>query len=299
MNVQCPSKTCPSSKITEGTQSRVAQNGYFRSHYRSRPIRRYRCVTCGRHFSNATFNPCYRQKKRHLNDSIKFLLCSLVSQRRIAWFFGINRKTVARKFLFLAREARIEAAMFRLLAFAKQKAKIVYFDEMQSFEHTNAKPLSIALMVDEYRRILGFEISKFPPPTARLRKICQRKYSPWPDETFKGLDRLLSKVKVAIDPKADLRSDQKRMYASLTKKYFPNGLHKRFKSRKAAVVGQGELKEKANDPLFSLNHTCAMLRANINRLARQTWCTTKKLSALEDHIYIYMSFHNNVLLNRN
>ena len=43
------------------------------------------------------------------------------------------------------------------------------------------------------------------------------------------------------------------------------------------MTGQGELRDKRFDPMFALNHTCAMLRANINRLFRRTWCTSKRI----------------------
>ena len=56
------------------------------------------------------------------------------------------------------------------------------------------------------------------------------------------------------------------------------------------------MKQLRFDPLFSLNHTCAMLRANINRLFRRTWCTTKRKDRLEQHLAVYMDFHNRILL---
>ena len=65
---------------------------------------------------------------------------------------------------------------------------------------------------------------------------------------------------------------------------------------RGCVTGQGELKKLRFDPLFALNHTCAMLRANINRLFRRTWCTTKKKERLEQHLAVYMDFHNRILL---
>lgn len=52
------------------------------------------------------------------------------------------------------------------------------------------------------------------------------------------------------------------------------------------------------DPLFSLNHTCAMLRANINRLFRRTWCTTKVPENLGAHIAMYAYYHNLILLEK-
>lgn len=71
--------------------------------------------------------------------------------------------------------------------------------------------------------------------------------------------------------------------------------HKRVKGRRGCVVGQGELKRGGRDPLFALNHTAAMLRANVNRLFRRTWCTTKRMDRLKAHLMIYIDFHNTVL----
>ncbi len=49
-----------------------------------------------------------------------------------------------------------------------------------------------------------------------------------------------------------------------------------------------ELKKKQFDPLFSVNHTFATMRAKINRLNRRTWCTTKLPERLADHIDIFI-----------
>ncbi|MGZ3656152.1 MAG: hypothetical protein ACXWR1_04035, partial [Bdellovibrionota bacterium] len=57
----------------------------------------------------------------------------------------------------------------------------------------------------------------------------------------------------------------------------------------------GELKEGRYDPLFSINHTCAMFRANVNRLIRKTWCTTKSQERLRSHLILYANAHNNRL----
>ncbi len=56
----------------------------------------------------------------------------------------------------------------------------------------------------------------------------------------------------------------------------------------------GELK-KGFDPLFSLNHTCAMTRDRIKRLARKTWAISKKKEFLELHLAIYVDHHNRSL----
>ena len=68
-----------------------------------------------------------------------------------------------------------------------------------------------------------------------------------------------------------------------------------YKGEKSRSYGQGELKKTKNDPLFSINHTFAMLRANINRLIRRSWCSTKKIQGLTDHLAIYAWVHNSQL----
>jgi hypothetical protein len=82
----------------------------------------------------------------------------------------------------------------------------------------------------------------------------------------------------------------------VVREFFPDADYKQYKGEKAMIAGLGELKKNGRDPLFAINHTCAMLRANINRLFRRTWCTTKKPKRLEDHLAIYIAFHNSVLL---
>jgi hypothetical protein len=52
------------------------------------------------------------------------------------------------------------------------------------------------------------------------------------------------------------------------------------------------------DPLFIVNHTCAMMRANINRLIRKTWRTTNDPLKLKDHLDVFIYFYNQALLKK-
>ncbi|HXH76731.1 MAG TPA: hypothetical protein VNJ08_17305, partial [Bacteriovoracaceae bacterium] len=61
---------------------------------------------------------------------------------------------------------------------------------------------------------------------------------------------------------------------------------------------QGELKKVRFDPLFMVNHTCALLRANVNRLIRKTWCTTKDPARLKDHLDVFVYYYNEILLKK-
>jgi hypothetical protein len=246
--------------------------GRFRRQCDQRSIQRYRCQRCHHTSSDATGSLCYRQKKRQLNPTLFKLLTGGYSQRRAALDLKVNRKTVVRKFVWmglLAQDLLVQLTSQRPLV------KGMEFDDMESFEHTKCKPISITLAVEHRSRvILGFRVSEMPAK-GKLAHISRAKYGPRKDERKQARAELFSELKPRIAPDAEIRSDQNPHYAPSVKEFFPGCHYRAFKGRRGCVVGQGELKRGGRDPLFSLNHTCAMLRANINRLFRRTWCTTK------------------------
>lgn len=160
------------------------------------------------------------------------------------------------------------------------------------------KPLAVSIAVDENRRtILGAEVSKIPA-FGHLAKIAIKKYGERPDEHFEGLTRLFQRISPVVSPEVLVKSDEHQRYPGFVSTYLPRAKHMTFKSERACVAGQGELKKIKFDPLFSVNQTCALLRANINRLIRKTWCTTKDPARLKDHLDIFIYFYNEKLLPR-
>lgn len=272
----------------------LSRSGHFIRKSDGTRVQRWRCSQCGHSRSSAQFSPCYRQNKRHLNPIILKLLCSAVSQRRIALILGISRLTVARKFRFLAMQAALKNQKARA-AYKKCPATRVYVDEMEDRIHTKCKPAAIALLVTEDRKILAHSTSRILPKNRKLLKITKKKYPEWIPNSRERFDDLIRVSSPLVAPEARISSDQKIYYAPSIKRYLPQAEHRQFASRRAVVAGQGELKQGGRDPLFALNHTCAMLRANINRLVRRTWCTSKRLDALHAHIEIYTHFHNSIL----
>ena len=172
----------------------------------------------------------------------------------------------------------------------------VQFDEMETFERSKCLPLSIPLVVEaKTRKILGFRVCQMPAK-GPLAAISRKKYGPRDDHRAETAESLFQDLKEVIRPDATVTSDQNPKYPQWIQNQFPNVLHKKVKGRRGCVVGQGELKKIGFDPLFSLNHTAAMLRANINRLFRRTWCTTKLKERLAAHIELYVFYHNESLV---
>ena len=286
----CP--ICPLSSEPSVTRTIVCY-GYYRRKSDHRWIQRFKCKLCKKYFSNATHDICFRQLKRQFNQSVYEHLSSGVSQRRLAYLLRLNRKTIKRKFVFLGKLALLELKT-RNLQF--QKSICFEFDDLETFEHSKCKPLSVTLAVEEKtRRILGFAVAQMPCK-GRLASKSLKKYGPRKDYRSQARRRLFKNLQNLVTPTAIIKSDQNPHYPNDVKKYFPQATHIAFKGRRGAIVGQGELKKIKFDPIFSLNHTCAKLRADINRLIRKTWCTTKLRKRLVLHLALYATYHNHSLL---
>jgi transposase-like protein len=280
---------CPNCHLDDPTGLKVVRNGKFYRRSTDSRVQRYRCKTCGKDYSDAIFEGCYRQKKRHLNAIVVSLLAHVNSQREVARMLKINFKTVVQKFRYQALDAEWE---FNSQNAAKPVAPVVEFDDLETFEHSKHKPLSVALAVEgKTRRILAVDVA-IMSSQGRLAKKAREKYGKRPDLRQKSRKMLFESLKPLVAPHAEIRTDCNPSYPFLVKKYFPGSTHLKFLGRRGCVTGQGELKEGKFDPLFSINHTCAMFRANVNRLIRKTWCTTKSADRLRSHLILYANEHN-------
>ena len=290
----CPNPSCTFHQKNDF----VRKDGtYFRKDD-SRFILRFKCSSCGRRFSSATDSLEFRQKKRRINPILFKLLSSGISLRRSALILSVHHRTVERKLHYLANKARLHHAEF-LQRLRNSPVTSLQFDDLITSEHTKLKPLSVSIAVDQKRRfILGLEVSQIPA-FGHLAALSRKKYGYRKSHHKEALERLFSGLPSFTAPIVKIESDEHKFYPEMVEKTFPKATYHQYKGEKGAVAGQGELKKVYYDPLFSINHTCAMLRANINRLIRRTWCTTKKKERLKDHLDIYVQFHNEVLLKQN
>lgn len=283
---------CPNSHCKSTTKNKlISKDGFYFRKNDSRKIQRFVCKTCNKKFSKATFSLEKNHKKRRVNYKIYTLLSSNFSMRRTAFILGINYKTVQRKVAYLSKKSKLRQEKL-LKRMEKSKVTAMQFDDLITIEHTKMKPLSVTIAVDKKRRyILAAEVSRIPS-SGLLADKSRRKYGVRRSEHEKGLRRVFEKMKGAIDQNAVIESDEHLAYPKYVRRYFSSAEYKRYKGGRGCIAGQGELKKLVFDPLFTLNHTCAMLRGNINRLIRKSWCTTKRVDMLQKHIDIFISYYN-------
>ena len=273
--------------------SRVIKDGRYYRAEDAQSIQRYRCKGCGKGFSSSTFTPTYRQKRRRLNRLIESDIASSTAQRRIAIKQGCARNTVARKIAFLAEQARAKTKAW--LA-SQEPFTNLQWDELITFEHTRLKPLSVAVMACEQgRSILGFRVAQIPA-SGLIARRSREKYGPRRNLSGYARRDLLKTLAPHIAAQATVTCDEHPRYREELETALTGVNVIQHRSVRGSLTGQGELKRTGWDPLFTINHTLAMLRDNIKRLTRRTWCTTKRKSALEDVIAIYVHFHNSRLV---
>jgi len=269
----------------------VQKKGFFRQKLTRKYVQRYWCLSCKTKFSASTLTSCYQQKKPFFNRMIFLNLCSGVSLRRTARNLGVSYNLVYSRFLWLSDLAEKKQRMF-----LNELAPIseLQLDEMESIEHTKLKPITIALVVDDQQRMLGVGCGSLPSK-GYLSEISRKKYGPRPNQSESVIRELLSQLPKNIDPTL-IKSDGKASYRTLVCKKFPKSIHqvcirKDPKSREQLYLNH---EKKRFDPMFALNQRCAKLRADINRLIRRSWSTTKKIENLERHLKIYLCYNNRI-----
>lgn len=214
--------------------------------------------------------------------------------RRSAFLLKINRRTVDRKLKYLAKKAQLRHQDF--LRHLRNKVTSLQFDDLVTSEHTKMKPLTLSVAVDaDSRNILSARLGRIPA-FGLLADRSRRKYGPRDNDHHKTLTAMFEQMSATIAPAALVQSDEHPRYPEFVSLYLPGREYRRHPGGRGTIAGQGELKKKHYDPIFILNHSCAMFRANLNRLIRKTWCTTKKIERLQMHVDIFIDFYNRIYL---
>ena len=169
------------------------------------------------------------------------LLASNVSMRRSAKILNLSRETLKRRLHYLAEKSRQKQRRFS----KKLEGQVTHLqiDDLVTKENSKLKPVSVTIAVDAERRIiLGAQVSQIPS-FGHLAKYSLKKYGKRKCFHQKGIDLLLSKIKANVHHSALIRSDEHHKYQASINRHLPGRRHEVYKSMRATVAGQGELKK--------------------------------------------------------
>src|SRR5690606_28620447 len=140
--------------------------------------------------------------------------CLGVSQRACAYALGVNRKTIARRVDRFGIHARHQN-MKRLDR--ERPLKRVIFDEMETFEHTKMKPLSIVVAVEKKsRRILAAEVARMPAKGLLAAK-SRKKYGYRKNDRPEAIRSVLRLVRSLATNDLVVESDESPRYPKYMK----------------------------------------------------------------------------------
>jgi transposase-like protein len=281
--------SCPKCDSEARAGSGFRRYGFYFRTSESKRIQRYQCRLCKITVSPSTFSPWCGQKKRMINEAVRQLLARGVSLRNTAAALRLNRKTIDRKLEALGFHAASE--LDRQNRARTTKSRVIELDDLETFEHTKCKPISVTLAVESRtRRILALDVSTMPAKGLLVKKAM--KYGEREDGRAAARTAVLTTLQDLVHKDVVIKTDANPHYPPDIKRHFPMARQVTYLSRRSSLGGQGELKKTVFDPLFSINHTCAMARYRVSRLIRRTWCTTKRIDRLWLHLMIFAQFHN-------
>ena len=305
---------CPKCGLTNDN---VIKAGYTTPKHNYQPFPRYECKGCGYEFSSRSFRTNKHQKKPEMNNEIFKWVCSGVSLAQISRNLGISKNTTKAKIEWLAKQSQIahQKALYDPNSEHNRVAHI-QIDEMETFEASRFKPLSITIAIDaDSGFIFALDVATMNAkgPSAVKARL---KYGLRKDTRLKSLKLVLNTIRNCKDsvdsdtlgiedksisivdeaaiitktsPKKPMvfSCDSKKTYIPAIKKLFPD-----------AIINQHLLNKqkrgdpKVHDPLFTINHLCARLRADVAPLARKSWTTTKSIKGLQNLLWVYLAWIN-------
>jgi hypothetical protein len=259
---------------------------------RNHPVQRFRCRHCRRTFSRQTFRADCRQKKPHINAACLRLMVSCVGLRQAAQVLRVARRTIERRFEWLARHAsdwhtnQLDGVLldgpFQL-------------DELESFEANRYQPVTVPVLIDRGSLfIVATEVGalrrkgKMTATQRRRRAEHERRHGRRPSQSPRAVRAVLARLHQVVGPRQPvvLDSDRKPLYGQLGQRIFPG--------RFVWQLHDAAARRDRGNSLFPINHTNARLRHFLARLRRRTWCVSKRREGLRAHLAIAMLWSNYV-----
>lgn len=225
-----------------------------------------------------------------LNPIFAKLLAEGNSLRGISRILGLTYYNTYKKFLWFKKLVDEHKKSLRF------SAKEIQFDEMESIHHTKCKPLSLVVVLNEKYQMMSAKVAEIPAK-GRLAEFSRKKYGLRKNERIQKLCEAFDEVSERLTSRPIIiKSDAHPVYRKIVKSYFPDCLYKQFarknKKDKLRERMHENLHKKRYDPIFVVNHKCAVLRDRIKRLVRRSWCTTKKVENLQLHLDLLICLHS-------
>ncbi len=291
----CPDPGCCSRSA--GVPFLWRRDGRYRRVCDARRVQRFRCLSCKRRFSSQSFRLDYGLHKPRVNQAVFGCFVSKVNHRQAARILRVNRKTIEHRLRLWGPVLReLHQSLLTRATRGHGLRGTWTLDEQETFEHDRRlQPVTLPILVN-WRTFFVLHAETAPLP-ARGRLSLGDQHRKTERERREG--RRTSGSSEAVlrcfeawrgvlgNELAHLVTDRKSTYPGL----FKQCLGKLFGSH--VRIASTETRNRKN-PMFPINHTLAMLREHVSRLARRTWAASKRRERLARHLWIWIAWRNYV-----
>ena len=285
---------CPRSSCRNHLSPRpdfYARHGSYRVLCRDHAIPRFRCKDCRKRFGYQTFRQDYRDQKPDLNAQVFERYTGGQSLRRIGKELDIDIHAVQKKFRKLGRHA---GHLHRNLLTALPSGRTFLLDELETHEGTLIATLTVPILIEKQSGlVVGTNVGmirRLSRKGSRRRRLQERheaEHGRRVDESRRVVLAEFERLKQLLGGRsATLRTDEKKLYASLCRRLFGNQVEH--------LRTPGRAERSTFNPLFPINHTLARYRDLSARLHRRSWCASKKREYLGLHLQMVTVYRNYV-----
>ena len=264
-------------------------------------VQRYKCLACGKTFSDQTFSVEYWVKRIIPLEDMERLLASSMSVRALSRHFHCSCDSVINRSDRLARQAISLHATLRPQA---DKREAVCIDGLVNFDHSQYYPNDIAISITSEARFILAMSHAVTRRGGRLRPIQKvRKKELYKNNTFEK-----SAVERAFREQLDLLryerspekykplvliTDEKKEYRRAILKHMLF-LEQDEDHRFAHLTVNSRLPRTYWNPLFPSNYIDKEIRKDQANFRRETGCISRNASNCLSRLYSYVVYHNYV-----
>jgi len=293
----CPNARCAMHNPPQGSRLSYVKIGFHKTKVAGK-VQRYKCLHCGKTFSDRTFSIDYYVKKSisyaELFERTAAGECVSRAGRNLGCSFASAQNR-------LDRMARNLLAMHQALEGRRPLCEDLVADGFESFDVSQYFPSHVSILVGkESQLIMAIDHAsmrrkgRMTAKQKAMRELLDKVWKPKRGAIGKSFARALQVIALKWDKKAmpelRLATDEHPAYPNAIKSidglkdaYGKDLVHERYSSK---------LPRDKSNPLFSVNYIDRELRKDVAAHARESTCIGRNVANGLSRLAVYMGWHN-------
>lgn len=252
------------------------------------------CKACGTPFSGRSLSYHGEFRKPKLIEEVFTRYTSGYSIRKMAIDLHCSKTTILKIIKYLGE--KIKAYHYEYVSCGFFQTPVISFDEMESFIHSKALPVSISLAVcGQSGFIIDIGVAEIKMKGALKKKLSgiplKAHYRTRPNNSPQMRSQVLKTMRKCLTSRGHVISDAKPTYLKQIPSEIPAITHipviSRAKSKKAS---KNYLVNPYPNAMNRLNSVASQFRTYVSRLGRRTLITSKKKEFLEYQLWLFIAY---------